>query len=69
MSLAENSIKQLADRFDLPVFIFWWVWATARIIASGGQPDALLAVRIVGPGFAPAGIQHTAYIEEAYLLC
>ena len=28
--------------FELPVFGLW-VWATAGISASGGQPDALLA--------------------------
>ena len=26
-----------------PSGILLWVWATARLIASGGQPDALLA--------------------------
>ena len=43
MSLTENCIKPLAGRYDLPVFIGVWVWATTRFIASGGQPDALLA--------------------------
>ena len=43
--LAEKLKKQLADRFDLPVFKCLWVWATARITASGGQPNALLATQ------------------------
>ena len=38
-----NCIKPLAGRYDLPVFIGMWVWATARLIAYGEQPDALLA--------------------------
>lgn len=30
--LAEKLKKQLADRFDLPVFVFLWVRATARSV-------------------------------------
>lgn len=30
--------------FYLPVFVFLWVWATARFPVSGGQTDALLAM-------------------------
>lgn len=29
----------------LPSRFLLWVWATARLIASGGQPDALLATQ------------------------
>ena len=43
MSLKENRIGFLAGHYDLPVFIYIWVWATVRFVASGGQPDALLA--------------------------
>ena len=43
MSLTENCINLLAGPYDLPVFIGAWFWATARFIASGGQPDTLLA--------------------------
>ena len=45
------------------------VWAIARIIASGGQPDALLAAKyIVGRGLAPAKIQHTVDIDNGFYL-
>jgi len=43
MSLREKRLEFLAGQFDLPVFICMWVWAVARFITSGGQPDALLA--------------------------
>ncbi len=46
MSLSEKNIQQLAGRFDLPVAVSLWVWATARLTASGGQPDALLATHM-----------------------
>ena len=44
MYFTEKSHRELAGQYDLPVFTYLWVWAAARIIASGGQPDALLAI-------------------------
>ena len=64
MSLTDKSYKEPAGQNDLPVFAYLWVWATARLTAFGGQPDALLAMGIVGRGLAPAEIQYTANVEN-----
>lgn len=44
--LSGEKHKKLAGHFDLPVFVSLWVWAAARSITSGGQPDALLATHM-----------------------
>ena len=43
ISVREKRKEFLADRYGLPDFICMWDWANARIVASGGQPDSLLA--------------------------
>ena len=49
MPLRENRIELLADRYGLPVFVFLWVWATARSVYR----RTLLAMRMQGGGLLP----------------
>jgi len=58
-------MKQLAGQNGLPVFVYLWVWATARMTQPvDSQMLCLLCALIVGRGLAPAESQHSVHIDN-----
>ena len=58
-------MKQLAGQNGLPVFVYLWVWATARVTHPVDSRMLCLPCTLtVGRGLAPAESQHSVHIDN-----
>ena len=64
MLLAEKSYKNRQVNTTCRFFADWWAWITVRLTEIGGQPDALLPMKHIVGGLAPAEKQYMTNIDN-----